>query len=152
MKLKFKSKKKDFLKKSNNKYKINSQFNHNLLNFNSVTNIINSKSNSFLDDYYAKNYLVNKNDINNSLKPTLWLNKNILKKININKSLNNNNEFQNLFFLNQQFISRESFELGYNNTTNINFNQKYIQYFYTKLFRLKLNKVITINNSINNNI
>ena len=60
--------------------------------------------------------------------------------------------FKIYFFLNQQFISRETFELGYNNTTNINFNQKYIQYFYTKLFRLKLNKVITINNSINNNI
>ena len=71
MKLKFKSKKKDFLKKSNNKYKINPQFNQSLLNFNSITKTINNESNSFLDDYYAKSYLVNKNDTNNSLKPTL---------------------------------------------------------------------------------
>ena len=144
MRLKFKRKRQNIVKKNfnNSKYNINSSFNQTSLLFNNTSKLIkNNKCNSFLDNYYINKFLFSKNKNKNIIK----LNKLQFKSLNINKSFGINNDSNKLWLLNDLFLLRENFELGYNMSNIINFNQKYSQYYYTKSFRLKMNKYNNIN-------
>lgn len=94
----------------------------------------------FLDYYNVhNNYLkkVNTNTNYNTLihKSYFLINS---KNININQNIFDNFN-TNINIMNKLFLSRENIELGYNDNTLNNLNNKYSTYYYTKLFRLKIN-------------
>jgi len=61
-----------------------------------------------------------------------------LSNTNINKSVFENFNI-NINFINKLYLIRENIELGYNANTVNNLNKKYSSYYYTKLFKLKVN-------------
>lgn len=138
-------------KKYNNKkldilISLKSNFNKTNKYFEHFSKIIDNKNlYNFLDYYNIHNNYLNK-DITNSNYNTLihksyfLLNSKISVKNNFFKHFNNN-----IHFMNKLLLVRESFELGYGENTINNFNKKYNIYYYTKLFRLKINNYNKIN-------
>ena len=124
------------------KYLLKPNFNKTNQYFEHFSNI--TSNNAFYPflDYYNihKNYL-NKNMSSNT-NYNILIHKSYylinLSNTNINKSVFENFNI-NINFINKLYLIRENIELGYNANTVNNLNKKYSSYYYTKLFKLKIN-------------
>lgn len=133
-----KTKRKVYQKK-NIKYLLKFNFNKTNKYFEHFSNITIS-NNSFYNflDYYNihKNYLNKNTNYNMLIHKSYYLINS--SNININKSIFENFN-TNINFMNKLYLIRENIELGYNANSINNLNKKYSTYYYTKLFKLKIN-------------
>ena len=138
LKTKYQPRKKNIFRKKlgYKKYKLSNRFNNRFNTFLEYSSAITSNSTyKFLDYYYSMN---NKKVIN-QVNKVKFIHKSYYNNINKISNIPLNNFKTNSWVLNQLFLIRENIELGYNSQSVLNYNNKYISYFYYKLFRLKFN-------------
>lgn len=130
-------------KKYNNKkldilISLKSNFNKTNKYFEHFSKIIDNKNLYNFLDYYNihKNYLNKNTNYNMLIHKSYYLINS--SNININKSIFENFN-TNINFMNKLYLIRENIELGYNANSINNLNKKYSTYYYTKLFKLKIN-------------